>query len=283
MNRTISGCAWRATSSSRSLTVSRRRIRRSVSITIPGKSDTTAESSGDWSADIPPGWHYDPGMSDSPDALPAPRASDADRERVVELLRRAASDGQLTVDELEERVPSAYAARTHRDLQRLTADLSVESLRDTMPSEADRGELGAREGHGDTRWIISILGGHDKGGRWRLAPRCTVLNILGGSDIDLNDAELSRPLTELNMYSILGGGQIRVPHGLDVQVSNFAMMGGNGVRLGEEVAPPGAPKIHIRLVSIMGGSDVARGPKPTKEERRRERELRKSRRRDLGP
>lgn len=76
-------------------------------------------------------------MSEPSDALPQLRASDADRERVVEVLRRAASDGQLTVDELEERVPAAYAARIRSDLERLTADLSVESLRDASPAPAE--------------------------------------------------------------------------------------------------------------------------------------------------
>jgi hypothetical protein len=219
-------------------------------------------------------------MSDTSDSPPELRASDANRERVVELLRRAASDGQLTVEELEERVPSAYAARTHRELERLTADLSVEPLQKPAraATETDRSGLPVREGRGGTRWVISIMGGHDKRGSWRIGPRCTVLNVMGGSDIDLNDAELADSLTELRMYSIMGGGEIRVPHGVDVQVSNFAFMGGNDVKLGEEVAPPGAPTIHIRLVSIMGGSGVARGRKPTKEERRRERQLRKARR-----
>jgi hypothetical protein len=126
--------------------------------------------------------------------------------------------------------------------------------------------------------VISIMGGHDKRGRWRVAPRCTVLNIMGGSDIDLNDAELSQPVTEINMYSIMGGGEIRVPHGAEVHVSNFALMGGNDVKLGDEVAPPGAPVIRIRLVSIMGGSGVERGRKLSREERKRERELRKAER-----
>ncbi len=131
--------------------------------------------------------------------------------------------------------------------------------------------------------MISVMSGHDKHGRWRLAPRCTVLNIMGGSDIDLNDAELSRPVTELHMYSIMGGGEIRVPHGVEVHVSNFAFMGGNGVELGDEVAAPGAPVIRIRLVSIMGGSDVRRGRKLSRAERKRERELRKADRRELEP
>jgi Domain of unknown function (DUF1707) len=221
-------------------------------------------------------------MSDSRDELPDLRASDADRERAVEVLRRAATDGQLTVEELEERVPCAYAARTRKELERVTADLSAEP-RGEAPATAAGSGVRVREGEGGTRWVVSIMGGHDKRGRWRPGPRCTVLNIMGGSDIDLNDAELSAPLTEIRMYSIMGGGEIRVPHGVDVQVSNFALMGGNDVKLGDEVAPPGGPTIHIRLVSIMGGADVVRGRKLTKEERRRERELRKARRRELGP
>jgi len=79
------------------------------------------------------------------------------------------------------------------------------------------------------------------------------------------------------------GSACAASHGVDVQVSHFALMGGHGVKLGDEVAPTGAPTIHIRLVSIMGGSDVARGRKPTREERRRERELRKPPRPGLGP
>ncbi|MGH3665746.1 MAG: DUF1707 SHOCT-like domain-containing protein [Egibacteraceae bacterium] len=44
------------------------------------------------------------------------RASDADRERVVALLRRHAADGRLTLDELGDRIGEAYAARTTGDL-----------------------------------------------------------------------------------------------------------------------------------------------------------------------
>ncbi|MGN6867177.1 MAG: DUF1707 SHOCT-like domain-containing protein [Solirubrobacteraceae bacterium] len=53
-------------------------------------------------------------MSGSSDSLPEVRASDA--ERAVEVLRRAASNGQLTAEQLEERVASAYAARTQGEL-----------------------------------------------------------------------------------------------------------------------------------------------------------------------
>jgi hypothetical protein len=125
---------------------------------------------------------------------------------------------QLTVEEFEERVSSAYAARTRRELERPTADLSLEPLHNTAPAstEAAGGGIRVRQDQSSTRWVVSIMGGHDKRGRWRIGPRCTVLNIMGGSDIDLHDAELSGPLTELNMYSIMGGGEIRVPPGVGV-------------------------------------------------------------------
>jgi hypothetical protein len=109
-----------------------------------------------------------------------------------------------------------------------------------------------------------------------------VLNVLGGSDIDLNDAELSGAVTELNIYSILGGCELRVPQGVDVEVSGFALLGGHEVKLDDEIASPGAPTIRLRLVSILGGTDVARGRKPTMAERWRERKLRRARRRDRG-
>jgi DUF1707 SHOCT-like domain len=51
------------------------------------------------------------------------RASDAERERAAEALRRHHADGRLTTDELEERTERAYAATTLGDLDELFVDL----------------------------------------------------------------------------------------------------------------------------------------------------------------
>ena len=51
------------------------------------------------------------------------RASDAEREAVVEQLQRALTQGRLTVSEFDERVQAAYAARTLGSLADLTRDL----------------------------------------------------------------------------------------------------------------------------------------------------------------
>jgi len=57
---------------------------------------------------------------------PNVRASDADRERIVEQLRQHTADGRLTMDEFEERMAAAYAAKTYRELAELTRDLPVD-------------------------------------------------------------------------------------------------------------------------------------------------------------
>lgn len=51
------------------------------------------------------------------------RASDSERERVVEFLREHALVGRLNHDELEERIGLAYAAVYRGDLERLISDL----------------------------------------------------------------------------------------------------------------------------------------------------------------
>ena len=55
---------------------------------------------------------------------PELRASDADREAVVERLEVAATEGRLDAEELEARVSAAYAARLGSELERLTADIT---------------------------------------------------------------------------------------------------------------------------------------------------------------
>ena len=50
-------------------------------------------------------------------------ASDGERDAAARVLNDAFAEGRLTADEHGERVHAAYAARTWRDLDRVTADL----------------------------------------------------------------------------------------------------------------------------------------------------------------
>jgi uncharacterized membrane protein len=51
------------------------------------------------------------------------RASDADRDRVAEILGAAYADGRLSKDEYDDRLAAGFSARTYADLDRLVADL----------------------------------------------------------------------------------------------------------------------------------------------------------------
>jgi hypothetical protein len=54
----------------------------------------------------------------------AMRCTTADRERTAGLLHEAAGDGRLTMEETEERLGQAYAARYDYELEALTTDLT---------------------------------------------------------------------------------------------------------------------------------------------------------------
>jgi ketosteroid isomerase-like protein len=184
---------------------------------------------------------------------PATRASDAEREATATRLRTAAGEGRLTLDELADRLESAFGAVTRAELEPLTADLPEQA----PPVPA----LKAR------RWIVGIMGGATYRGRWRIAERCTVVNVMGGADVDLTRAIVEGAETEITVFSLMGGSDVVVPDGVHVELTGFAVMGGNDLRL-EDAAPPapGAPVVRVRAYSLMGGTDVKltrkRGTRP---------------------
>ena len=61
------------------------------------------------------------------------RAADADRDRMVERLNMAYSEGRLSKDEYDGRLENAFSARTYADLDRLVTDLPA--MRATVRTE----------------------------------------------------------------------------------------------------------------------------------------------------
>jgi len=74
-------------------------------------------------------------MSGADDTI---RASDAERDAVVEELRRHAADGRLTMTEFEDRVAEALAARTRGDLAPVLRELPP------LPEPSQQGETRRR-------------------------------------------------------------------------------------------------------------------------------------------
>ena len=54
------------------------------------------------------------------------RASRADREQVIEVLKEAFAQGRLTGDELDSRLGRAFVSQTYAELTALTADLPAD-------------------------------------------------------------------------------------------------------------------------------------------------------------
>ena len=65
-------------------------------------------------------------MRPEPGAAAGLRASHADRERVIDLLKAAFVQGRLVRDEFDARVGPALASRTYRELAAVTADIPAE-------------------------------------------------------------------------------------------------------------------------------------------------------------
>jgi hypothetical protein len=72
-----------------------------------------------------PRWPARPSVTDPVTAPGDTRVSDAERNRVIELLKQHTADGRLTLDECEARVEETLAARTGSDLRLVLGDLPV--------------------------------------------------------------------------------------------------------------------------------------------------------------
>jgi hypothetical protein len=198
-------------------------------------------------------------MSDEAAAPGELRCSDAERETAAVQLRRAAGEGRLTVEELDERLDAAYAARTRGELERLLTDLPPSlPAAPGAPPPAPRGDEPIAPAR---RSVIAILGGADLRGRCHVGPRTSVVAVMGGTDVDLNDAVFDAREVVLNVFCLMGGVEIRVPEGVHVVDEVTAILGGADSD-GPAVEPPvGAPVVRVRGVAIMGGVDVRRGRK----------------------
>ena len=64
------------------------------------------------------------------------RASDSDREKVVQVLGAAYTEGRLGLDEFDDRTTAAYAAKTWGELRELTSDLPAGASLEGQPATA---------------------------------------------------------------------------------------------------------------------------------------------------
>jgi hypothetical protein len=187
------------------------------------------------------------------------RVSDAERDVTLRTLGDHAAVGRLTLDELEERSGRALAAKTRGELAALITDLPAGGA---QPSGSPALPQGARDVRPKrpVRWMVSIMSGSHRRGRFRAVGSINAVAIMGGDEIDLRDAEIEGGELTLNLFALMGGANIYVPDSVDLDVGGFSLMGGHE-EVGRELSPrPGAPLIRIRVYNLMSGATIYRLP-----------------------
>jgi hypothetical protein len=167
-------------------------------------------------------------MPADPPSSPALRASDADRDRVIELLRAAVADGRLDSAEFDERLDAALAARTLDALAPLTADLvaapgSAGAL--ALPHAATPAEPAAE--------LLTVTGRHGtvrREGRWTLPRRLALRTAWCDVLLDLTSAVRSGPELDIELRVrgghvelVLAPGMVVDANGLTVRHSRLAI------------------------------------------------------------
>ncbi|HET8561330.1 MAG TPA: DUF1707 domain-containing protein [Marmoricola sp.] len=191
------------------------------------------------------------------------RISDADRHQVAEILRHAAGDGRIDLDELDQRLEATYAAKTYADLVPITRDLPVAAPSATVaraPEVARPAVVpGPRSEHG-----VAIMSGYERKGSWTVPEILTVVCFMGGAELDLREARFAAREVVLNVTAIMGGAEITVNEGTRVVVEGIGIMGGYAgpSRAAEVDQDPDAPVVRVRGVALMGGVNVSRKPLP---------------------
>ncbi|MBT8462955.1 MAG: DUF1707 domain-containing protein [Gemmatimonadetes bacterium] len=204
-----------------------------------------------------------------------------EREHTVKILIDQYAADNLTVDEFESRLDTAYVATTREQLEALLSGLPV--VTDSSAQEAAPPIARARADQvKDTGIQIAIMGGSERKGAWTPPRKLYSLAMMGGAGLDFREARMPPGETVVNVLAVMGGVEVIVPPGLAVETHGMGLMGGfEAVDQAGDYVDPDAPRLVIRGMAIMGGVEVTvRLPGETaKDARQRRRIERKTRRR----
>lgn len=199
------------------------------------------------------------------------RISDQDRHKVSEILRDAAAEGRIDLDELEERLEAAYAAKVYADLVPLTLDLPHSHLPAPRPGAAGPIRPTARPGSpppgvplSSYESSLAVLSGVDRKGAWLVPPSHTAFSMMGEVTLDLREASFEAVETVINANTVMGSIDIYVNAGTHVIVEGSGIMG--AFEQGRDKVPPAyghdAPVVRVKGFALMGAVTVTRKRMP---------------------
>jgi hypothetical protein len=168
------------------------------------------------------------------------RASDSEREAVVERLRGASVEGRLTLGELTTRTEAAYSAQTHGELARITADLP-ERLSDTAS---------AQRAH--SHRMVSVFANVARTGWWRAEGTVSPMSLFGDVELDLRQAAVPAGEVEINAIAPFGDIDVIVPDGVSVELTGFSLFGRKKVDVRGPASIEAAPVVRVHAVTVFG-------------------------------
>jgi len=173
---------------------------------------------------------------------PEVRASDAERERAVVLLRDAAGEGRLTFEELADRIDVAAAARTQGELERITSDLPVRAAPAPPPDIAPVATK-------------SVFGDVKRSGAWVVPANSAWRTVFGDVVLDLREARVPGGEVTIDANTVFGDIDLLVPEGVVVDVRSRTFFGDLRHETGQ-AGPPGAPRIRLEGGTVFGDVKV---------------------------
>lgn len=186
------------------------------------------------------------------------RASDVDRDRVIEVLRDSLMTGRLDQDEHAERLEQVLNAKTLGELEPITHDLVVPGQTAGVSSAAATGQSvvpieppANPDDNGD--FVVGIFGGGERSGRWRVKRKTTAICVFGGYDLDMTDAVFEGREVVVRAFAIFGGVDITVPDGVQVRNQGVGIFGGFGGWGGGGDIDPNAPTVVLKGLALFGG------------------------------
>ncbi|ADB34741.1 protein of unknown function DUF1707 [Kribbella flavida DSM 17836] len=185
------------------------------------------------------------------------RASDSDRDQVVEVLRDALMAGRLTQDEHAERLEQALHARTLGELEPITLDLAVpgQPFRPAAPAHStSRVPIEEPANPQDSfDFVVGIFGAGERKGRWRVKRRTNALALFGGCDLNMADAVFEGREVTVYAFAIFGGVDVTVPPGVELRSQGVGIMGGFGTTGRKDEIDPTAPVVVLKGLALFGG------------------------------
>jgi len=156
------------------------------------------------------------------------------------VLRDAVGAGVLTLDEFSERARVVWFAKRKDELARAVADIA-DSLK------PDSGTISR---------VVALFSHQARTGRWRASRLVRGAALAGDVELDLRGMVCSEDTVELRFWSIFGGVEVCVPEGIDVELAGLDFLGTRRLNVASVPAPPGAPRVRVRVTSVAGAVSV---------------------------